>query len=129
MQSSASTAASCYNTVKNSVATVFLCSSNGMLGTQRLVVILTFHCRMLSNSQVSATGKRLAPNAMPRAIFEKDVDDTYEMICTRAAKAKEEDALAGRHEAIQLQCENPDTDVQFNVPDGPPPEEIVLEGE
>ncbi|CAE6458895.1 unnamed protein product [Rhizoctonia solani] len=89
-----------------------------------------FFQRMLSENPVSADGKRLAPNAMPRAIFEKDVNDTYEMICTRAEKAKEEDANAGAaRETIQLVCENPDTDVQFNVPDGPPPETIVLEGE
>ena len=88
-----------------------------------------FFQRMLSDNHVSASGKRLPPNAMPRAIFEKDVDDTYAMICTRAEKAKEEDAQAGNRETIQLVCENPDTDVQFNVPDGPPPEKIVLEGE
>ncbi|KAH7337062.1 Cdc37 N terminal kinase binding-domain-containing protein [Rhizoctonia solani] len=89
-----------------------------------------FFQRMLSDNPVSADGKRLAPNAMPRAIFEKDVNDTYEMICTRAEKAKEEDANAGAaRETIQLVCENPDTDVQFNVPDGPPPEKIILEGE
>lgn len=84
---------------------------------------------MLSDNHLSPSGKRLAPNAMPRAIFEKDVNDTYAMICTRADKAKEEDAQAGNRETIQLVCENPDTDVQFNVPDGPPPEKIVLEGE
>ncbi|CAE6413420.1 unnamed protein product [Rhizoctonia solani] len=88
-----------------------------------------FFKRMLSDNPVGADGKHLAPNAMPRAIFEKDVNDTYEMICTRAEKAKEEDAKAGARETIQLVCENPDTDVQFNVPDGPPPETITLEGE
>jgi cell division cycle protein 37 len=85
--------------------------------------------RMLSDNPLSSTGKRLPPNAMPRAVFEKDVSDTYEMICVRAEKAKEEDAKAGTRETIQLVCENPDTDVQFNVPDGPPPEHITLEGE
>ncbi|CAE6405065.1 unnamed protein product [Rhizoctonia solani] len=88
-----------------------------------------FFKRMLSDNPIGADGKHLAPNAMPRAIFEKDVNDTYEMICTRAEKAKEEDAEAGARETIQLVCENPDTDVQFNVPDGPPPETITLEGE
>lgn len=84
---------------------------------------------MLSDNPVGADGKRLAPHAMPRAIFEKDVNDTYTMIRTRAEKAREEDAQAGARETIQLVCENPDTDVQFNVPDGPPPETITLEGE
>lgn len=88
-----------------------------------------FFQRMLSENPLSSSGKPLAPKAMPRAVFEKDVDDTYNMICTRAEKAKEEDAKAGARETIQLVCENPDTDVQFNVPDGPPPEHITLEGE
>jgi len=88
-----------------------------------------FFQRMLSENPLSSTGKRLPPNAMPLAVFEKDVDDTYNMICARAEKAKEEDARAGARETIQLVCENPDTDVQFNVPDGPPPEHITLEGE
>ncbi|CUA68836.1 Hsp90 co-chaperone Cdc37 [Rhizoctonia solani] len=89
-----------------------------------------FFKRMLSDNPLAPDGKQLAPHAKPRAIFEKDVNDTYEMIYNRAEKAKEEDAKAGAgRETIQLVCENPDTDVQFNVPDGPPPEKIILEGE
>jgi cell division cycle protein 37 len=84
---------------------------------------------MLSDNPIGPDGKRLTPNAMPRAIFEKDVNDTYGVICTRAEKAKEEEAKAGARETIQLVCENPDTDIQFNVPEGPPPETITLEGE
>lgn len=84
---------------------------------------------MLSTNPLSSSGQRLAPSAMPRAVFEKDVNDTYNTICDRAQKAKEEDAKAGTRETIQLMCEEPGTQIQFNVPDGPPPENITLEGE
>lgn len=91
--------------------------------------VAIFFQRMLSDNPLSTSGKRLPANAMPRAVFEKDVNDTYNTICDRAAKAKEEDAKAGTRETIQLMCEEPGTEIQFNVPDGPPPENITLEGE
>ncbi|KAF8606992.1 hypothetical protein BDV93DRAFT_436861 [Ceratobasidium sp. AG-I] len=90
------------------------------------------YCEKLGRDGVSIffqRGKRLPASAMPRAVFEKDVNDTYSTICERAAKAKEEDERAGTRETIQLMCEEPGTEIQFNVPDGPPPENITLEGE
>ena len=68
-------------------------------------------------------------NADPRAImvFMKDVDDTYNHIVSRVkANKEEEEALS--QEQIQLVPENPDAEISFNVPDGPPPENIKLEG-
>ena len=41
---------------------------------------------------------------------------------------KEEAEAASPGEQIQLVAENPDTVISFNVPDGPPPENLVLEG-
>lgn len=70
-------------------------------------------------------------NADPRAImvFMKDVDDTYNHIVTRVkANTEEEEALRKGAEQIQLVPENPDAEISFNVPDGPPPENIKLEG-
>jgi cell division cycle protein 37 len=71
-------------------------------------------------------------NADPRAtsVFLKDVDDTYAHIVERVRVAEEEEAAAGeaRGEQIQLVPENPDATIGFNVPDGPPPEHITLEG-
>jgi cell division cycle protein 37 len=43
------------------------------------------------------------------------------------SKAKKAEAGAAG-EQIQLVTENPDTVISFNVPDGPPPENLVLEG-
>ncbi|KAH9037173.1 Cdc37 N terminal kinase binding-domain-containing protein [Lactarius hengduanensis] len=57
-----------------------------------------------------------------QAIFRKDVEDTYGHI------QEEAEAVAGGEEQIQLVAENPDTVISFNVPDGPPPEHLVLEG-
>jgi cell division cycle protein 37 len=66
-----------------------------------------------------------------QAIFRKDVEETYAHIVNRVEIAKQEDAAAavsGGEEQIQLVAENPDTVISFNVPDGPPPEHLVLEG-
>lgn len=68
----------------------------------------------------------------PRAslVFEKDVEDTYNHLCERVRISKaEEDAVAAGTEQIQLVPENPEHTITFNVPDGPPPENIQLEGE
>jgi len=71
-------------------------------------------------------------HADPRAmvVFCKDVDDTYAHICERVRIAEAEAAAAGQKtgEQIQLVPENPDAVITFNVPDGPPPEHITLEG-
>ena len=70
-------------------------------------------------------------NADPRAVmvFMKDVDDTYNHIVTRVkVNMEEEEELSKGAEQIQLVPENPDAEISFNVPDGPPPENIKLEG-
>lgn len=59
-------------------------------------------------------------------VFEDDVESSYKHIETRAKIAKEEETK-GR-EQIQLVPENPSQSINFNVPDGPPPENLVLEG-
>jgi cell division cycle protein 37 len=64
-----------------------------------------------------------------QAIFRKDVEDTYQHVVKRVEIAKVEEAeAAAAGEQIQLVAENPDTVISFNVPDGPPPETLVLEG-
>lgn len=64
-----------------------------------------------------------------QAIFRKDVEDTYQHIVKRVEIAKAEEAeAAAAGEQIQLVAENPDTVISFNVPDGPPPEHLELEG-
>lgn len=66
----------------------------------------------------------------PRAtgVFEKDVADTYAHLVERVRISKAEEEAAAGGEQIQLVAENPDTQIGFNVPDGPPPEKLQLEG-
>lgn len=67
----------------------------------------------------------------PRAamVFEKDVEDTYAHLCERVRISKAEEEAAAGQEQIQLVPENPSQTITFNVPDGPPPEKIELQGE
>lgn len=62
-----------------------------------------------------------------QAVFEKDVEDTYAHLVQRVL-ASQEDAGGEGVEQIQLVPENPSQTISFNVPDGPPPENITLEG-
>ena len=59
-------------------------------------------------------------------VFQDDVENTYTHLLNRV-KINQEEASQAR-EQIQLVAENPDTIISFNVPDGPPPENLVLEG-
>jgi len=80
---------------------------------------------------MSADISRRMITADPRAVvvFMKDVDDTYNHIVARVKANEEEEAALGKgNEQIQLVPENPDAEITFNVPDGPPPDEIKLEG-
>lgn len=61
-------------------------------------------------------------------VFKKDVEDTYAHLIERVRVSKAEEAAAGEKEQIQLVPENPSSTINFNVPDGPPPENLVLEG-
>jgi len=73
--------------------------------------------------------RMVAGGQSAQAIFRKDVEDTYQHIVKRVEVAKVEEAeAAAAGEQIQLVAENPETVISFNVPDGPPPENLVLEG-
>ncbi|OAX40935.1 hypothetical protein K503DRAFT_713579 [Rhizopogon vinicolor AM-OR11-026] len=61
-------------------------------------------------------------------IFVKDVEDTYSHLKTRAKVAAAESPNEEHKEQIQLVPENPSASISFNVPDGPPPEDLRLEG-
>jgi len=60
-------------------------------------------------------------------VFVKDVEDTYSHLVSRVL-ASQAEASPGGVEQIQLVPENPSQTISFNVPDGPPPENITLEG-
>jgi cell division cycle protein 37 len=64
-----------------------------------------------------------------QVVFVKDVEDTYAHLVTRVlASQTEASNVPGGAEQIQLVPENPTQTITFNVPDGPPPENITLEG-
>lgn len=75
--------------------------------------------------------------ADPKAlkIFLEDVAATSSRIIARAKVVASEQAAArasappGGREQIQLVAENASTKINFDVPDGPPPEHLTLEGE
>lgn len=69
-------------------------------------------------------------DARATKVFEDDVESTYAHLVKRVKISKEEAAQRETEgkEQIQLVPENPDVTISFNVPDGPPPEDIRLEG-
>jgi cell division cycle protein 37 len=58
------------------------------------------------------------------AVFLDDVEKTYAHLAKRVKLSQEEEQKGGR-ETIMLQSEN-EGDITFNVPNGPPPTELVL---
>lgn len=77
---------------------------------------------------------RMSTNKDALRVFEDDVKQTWDRIDNRAKELAAERAAAGVNESgereqIQLVAQDPSTTITFEVPDGPPPEEIKLEGE
>jgi cell division cycle protein 37 len=66
---------------------------------------------------------------MAEKVFIDDVEKTYNHLVERVRVHHEESsAAAAGAEQIQLVPENPSQSISFNVPDGPPPPNLVLEG-
>lgn len=71
----------------------------------------------------------------PKSIgmFTQDVNSTYDRIALRTAEMIEEEKANPREpeerEQIQLYTEDPNMSIGFNLPDGPPPAELKVEGE
>ncbi len=62
-------------------------------------------------------------------VFVEDLTKTYNHLKERVRVTQEEErASAEGKEQIQLVPESADQTISFNVPDGPPPEELVYEG-
>lgn len=61
-------------------------------------------------------------------VFTDDVEATYAHLVNRVKISKEEEEASAGREQIQLVPESADQTISFNVPDGPPPENLVLEG-
>lgn len=65
------------------------------------------------------------------SVFLNDVLSTYTRIAKRAQilKSQQQESQEGGVEQIQLMAQSPGTEISFEIPEGPPPEEIRLEGE
>ena len=66
-------------------------------------------------------------NPKSLAMFNEDFTTTYNRIAQRTVELMAEDKE--EREQIQLVAEDPSMQIGFNIPDGPPPAEIRLEGE
>jgi cell division cycle protein 37 len=74
-------------------------------------------------------GKMISGDKRAIEVFNTDVEQTWAHVKNRVAVTKAEAAAVEGQEQIQLVAENPETTISFNVPDGPPPEDLRLEGE
>jgi len=71
----------------------------------------------------------IAHDQRAEPVFVDDVEKTTAHLVSRVAASQAEEAEnRGGTEQIQLVPENTDQTISFNVPDGPPPENLVLEG-
>lgn len=88
--------------------------------------LLLQYCEKLGGDGVRVFfRKMISGDQRAETVFVNDVESTYKHLVTRVEASLEEEA--GK-EQIQLVPENPNQNITFNVPDGPPPENIVLEG-
>lgn len=76
----------------------------------------------------------MATNKDALRVFQNDVNQTWARIESRSGEMAAERAAAGvnsagEREQIQLVAQDPSTTITFETPDGPPPDEITIEGE
>ncbi|ODN75280.1 hypothetical protein L202_06464 [Cryptococcus amylolentus CBS 6039] len=96
--------------------------------------LLISYCRQLGKDGVGLFfQKMITRNPQSIKMFQEDFTRTYGRIHLRtkeilAEEAKNPSAPAER-ETIQLVATDPSMDITFNIPDGPPPAELHIEGE
>lgn len=79
-----------------------------------------------------ANHRMIQKNPKSITMFNEDFQRTYNRIATRTQEILAEEAAAGpsgEREQIQLVATDPNMTIAFNIPDGPPPEDLRLEGE
>ncbi|KAG5353215.1 hypothetical protein C0989_009396 [Termitomyces sp. Mn162] len=91
--------------------------------------LLLQYCEKLGKDGVRVFFRKMV-SGDPRAenVFVSDMEGTYRHLVERVNVSLKEQAEASGKEQIQLVPENPEQSISFNVPDGPPPENLVLEG-
>ncbi|KAF5382759.1 hypothetical protein D9615_002899 [Tricholomella constricta] len=72
--------------------------------------------------------KMISADARAESVFVNDMEGTYQHLVERVNVSLKEQAESSGQEQIQLVPENPNQTISFNVPDGPPPAELQLEG-
>ncbi|KAJ2929331.1 hypothetical protein H1R20_g7757, partial [Candolleomyces eurysporus] len=92
--------------------------------------LLLQYCEKLGRDGVGIFFKKMiSGDARAKTVFEEDYKQTYQHLKKRVKLSKEEAAKeAEGREQIQLVAEDPSITISFNVPDGPPPEDLRLEG-
>lgn len=94
--------------------------------------LLLQYCEKLGRDGVNVFFRKMIANDQRAiAVFENDVANTYAHLVERVRVVKAEEAAAASgegEEQIQLVPENPGQTISFDIPDGPPPEKLVLEG-
>jgi len=92
--------------------------------------LLLQYCEKIGGDGVRVFfGKMISGDKRAIEVFNTDVEQTWAHVKKRVAVSKEEAAAVEGQEQIQLVAENPETTITFNVPEGPPPEDLRLEGE
>ncbi|WVW78850.1 hypothetical protein I302_100813 [Kwoniella bestiolae CBS 10118] len=92
--------------------------------------LLINYCRQLGRDGVGLFfQKMITRNPKSIEMFLQDFNQTHHRIVQRTAEMIAEEAAAGEREQIQLVAEDPSMEIGFNLPDGPPPEDLRLEGE
>lgn len=89
------------------------------------------YCNKLGKDGLSLFMQRLTQAREAEAVFMKDVQDTHARIMERSAVLAEQSSSTNNpqeKEQIQLMSEG-DTAITFDVPEGPAPENIILEGD
>ncbi|KAG7088346.1 hypothetical protein E1B28_012350 [Marasmius oreades] len=108
----------------------FDAQSNGHARYAKLCVhqsLLLQYCDKLGSDGVGIFFKKMVSgDKRAEKVFVDDVNNTYLHLVDRVKKSKEE--IAKGKEQIQLVPESKGQEISFNVPSGPPPPEIVLEG-
>ncbi|KAK0487369.1 Cdc37 N terminal kinase binding-domain-containing protein [Armillaria novae-zelandiae] len=91
--------------------------------------LLLQYCEKLGKDGVRVFFKKMiSGDKRAENVFVEDVEKTYALLKHRVKVSNEEEAAVGGREQIQLVPESGDQSISFNVPDGPPPEELVYEG-
>ncbi|WVR04327.1 hypothetical protein IAU60_001327 [Kwoniella sp. DSM 27419] len=92
--------------------------------------LLVNYCRQLGRDGVGLFfQKMISRNPKSIEMFNQDFKQTYERIARRTVELIAEEEAAGEREQIQLVAEDPSMTIGFNLPDGPPPDDLRLEGE